>query len=188
MHIQGVISIQEQLQQFKTLTQRGQIDKKLIRQAFFLFESGSNDIFNYFLPFDQPSLDPNAYVQAMLAQVRNHLDQIYNLGARRISLFGLGPVGCVPARVLLPGAPINKCYGKLNHMVKAYNMGLESMIKDVPSRYPGAIGVYGAVYDIVQRFRAIPKRYGKFFYTSPLRLFDCELLNLSLSFVLTNIG
>ncbi|KAK9276360.1 hypothetical protein L1049_005892 [Liquidambar formosana] len=156
----GVIPIQDQLQQFQTLVQRNQIDKKLVQQSFFFFESGSNDIFNYFLPFDTPTLDPDAYVQAMLTEVKDFIDQIYKLGARRIGLFSLGPVGCVPARTLLPNAPVDRCFGKMNRMVKNYNMGLESLVKDMPIRYPGAVGVYGAVYDIVQRFRAIPTRYG----------------------------
>ncbi|KAJ6350994.1 hypothetical protein OIU78_007002 [Salix suchowensis] len=97
--------------------------------------------------------------QAMLAEVGNLIDQIYKLGARRIALFSLGPVGCVPARALLPGAPVDKCFGKMNLMVKNYNKGLESLVDDMPIQYPGAAGVFGAVYDIVQRFRAIPAQY-----------------------------
>lgn len=95
--------IQEQLQQFQTLTQQNKTDMKLLQQSLFLFESGSNDLFNYFL--FSPSNDSDTYVQAMLTEVRNFLDQIYKFGARRIALFGLGPVGCVPARVLLPNPP-----------------------------------------------------------------------------------
>ncbi|KAA8532610.1 hypothetical protein F0562_032574 [Nyssa sinensis] len=156
----GVTPIQDQLLQFKTLVEKNQIDKRLVQQSFFFFESGSNDVFNYFLPFDTPTLNPEAYVQAMLTEVGHFIEQIYQLGARRIAIFSLGPVGCVPARSNLPGAPVDRCFGKMNKMVKNYNMGLESLIKDLPIKYPGAVGVYGAVYDIVQLFRAIPSRYG----------------------------
>ncbi|XP_059658359.1 GDSL esterase/lipase 6 [Cornus florida] len=156
----GVIPIQVQLQQFQTLIEQNQIDEKLVRQSLFFIESGSNDVFNYFLPFDPPTLNPDAYVQAMLTQVGIFLDQIYKLGARRIAIFSLGPVGCVPARSLLPDAPIERCFGKMNRMVKNYNFGLESLVKNVTIKYPGAVGVYGAVYDTVQQFRALPTRYG----------------------------
>ncbi|KAM5567863.1 GDSL esterase/lipase 6 [Rosa sericea] len=155
----GVTSLQEQLQQFQTLVDQNHIDKTLVQKSFVFFESGSNDIFNYFLPFAPPTLDPDAYVQAMLTQVTKFIDQIYMLGARRIALFSLGPVGCVPARALLPGAPINRCFGKMNLMVKKYNKGLECLVNDMPIKYPGVVGVYGETYDIVQRFRAIPTRY-----------------------------
>ncbi|KAL0372682.1 UNVERIFIED_CONTAM: GDSL esterase/lipase 6 [Sesamum calycinum] len=130
----GVTPIQVQLQQFQTLVEQNRIDRKILNESLFFLESGSNDIFNYFFPFDTPTLTPDAYVQSMLTEVRNVVDTIYKLGARRIALFALGPVGCVPARILLPGSPV--------------------------TRYPGAVGVYGAVYKTVQTFRANPKLYG----------------------------
>ncbi|ESR61552.1 hypothetical protein CICLE_v10018082mg [Citrus x clementina] len=156
----GVIPIQDQLQQFQALVKQSQIDKNLVQQSLFFFESGSNDIFNYFLQFDTPALDPDAYVQAMLAEVAKLIDQLYNLGARRIAVFSLGSVGCVPARALLPGAPVDRCYGKMNVMVKNYNKGLESLVQNVPTKYPGAVAVFGGVYNLVQRLRANPTRYG----------------------------
>ncbi|XP_065881918.1 GDSL esterase/lipase 6 [Euphorbia lathyris] len=157
----GVTPIQHQLQQFQALVRHNLIHKKLIENSIFLFESGSNDIFNYFIPFGTPTtLTPDAYVHSMLQQASNFIHNIYTLGARRIAVFSLGPVGCVPARALLPGAPINKCYGKMNVMVKKYNRGLENLVKEMPNKYPGTVGVYGAVYDIVQQFRSLPKHYG----------------------------
>ncbi|CAL5421701.1 unnamed protein product [Camellia sinensis] len=157
---QGVMPIQDQLQQFQTLVDQNKIDKDLIRQSFFLFESGSNDIFNYFLSFDPPPLNPDAYVQSMLTQVEDFIDSLYRLGARSLAVFSLGPVGCVPARAVLPSAPVDRCFGKMNKMVKNYNQGLENLVKNVHIKYPGVAGVYGAVYDIVQLFRAMPMRYG----------------------------
>ncbi|KAF6172326.1 hypothetical protein GIB67_024948 [Kingdonia uniflora] len=156
----GVMPIQEQLLKFQNLMKSKKVDIRLVEQSLFFFESGSNDIFNYFLPFFPPTLEPDAFVLAMLTQVKHFVYQTYKLGARRFGIFGLGPVGCVPARVNLPEAPIDRCYGKMNKMVKNYNLGLESIVNDFPVTYPGAISVYGAVYDIVQLFRAIPQHYG----------------------------
>ncbi|WCJ33237.1 GDSL esterase/lipase 6 [Euphorbia peplus] len=156
----GVTTIEDQANQFEALVKQNQIDKILIDKSLFLFESGSNDMFNYFIPFDTPTLTPDAYVESMLKKATYLIDKIYSLGARRIAVFSLGPVGCVPARALLPGAPTKKCYGKMNVMVKKYNRGLEKLVKELPNKYPGAVGVYGAVYDLVQRFRSLPTRYG----------------------------
>ncbi|PIN14321.1 hypothetical protein CDL12_13060 [Handroanthus impetiginosus] len=156
----GVTPLQVQLQQFQTLVQQNHIQKNLIKESLFFLESGSNDIFNYFYPFDPPTLTPDDYVQSMLSQVRTFVNTIYKLGARRIVLFALGPVGCVPARINLPGAPANKCFGKMNKMVKNYNVGLENVVKTLPDKNPGAVGAFGAIYKTVQIFRADPKRYG----------------------------
>ncbi|KAJ0037535.1 hypothetical protein Pint_22204 [Pistacia integerrima] len=156
----GVTSIQDQLKQFKALVKQNKIDKTLVETSLFLFESGSNDIFSYLASLGPPTLSPDAYVQSMLTEVSKLIEEIYSLGARRIALFSLGPVGCVPARALLPDAPVESCYGEMNVMAESYNKGLESLVNDVARKYPGAVAVYGDVYDLVQRFRAIPSRYG----------------------------
>lgn len=179
---QGVIPIQDQLQQFQALVKQSQIDKNLLQQSLFFFESGSNDIFNYFLQFDTPALAPDAYVQAMLAEVAKLIDQLHSLGARRIAVFSLGPVGCVPARALLSGAPVDRCYGKMNVMVKNYNKGLESLVQNVPTNYPGAVAVFGGVYNLVQRFRANPTRYG-----NPIEAFTSATKQLNLGLELHNL-
>ncbi|GER32811.1 GDSL esterase/lipase 6 [Striga asiatica] len=159
-NVVGVTPIQVQLQQFKTLVKQNKIDKKLVRDSLFFIQSGNNDIYGYFNPFHPPTLTPEAYVQSMVAQVENFVDTIYKLGARRISLFGLGPVGCIPARALLPGAPLTKCYGKINRMVKDFNMGLENMVTSFSVNYSGAVGVFGATYEIFQILQTNPKHYG----------------------------
>ncbi|XP_010471117.1 PREDICTED: GDSL esterase/lipase 6-like [Camelina sativa] len=156
----GVTPIQIQLQQFQTLVEQNHIDKSIIEESLFLLETGSNDIFNYFLPFQTPTLSPDAYVNSMLDQVNKTIDQIYKLGARRIALFSLGPVGCVPARAMLPNAPTNKCFGKMNIMAKMYNTRLEDIVNIIPTKYPGVIAVFGAVYGITHRFQTFPARYG----------------------------
>ncbi|XP_077242380.1 GDSL-motif lipase/hydrolase 6 [Tasmannia lanceolata] len=155
----GVTPIRAQLQQFEELVKLEKIDKKIIQEAFFLFESGSNDIFQYFIPFDTPKLDVDAFVKAMVTEVEHLIGRIYVLGARRIAIFSVGPVGCVPARVLL-GASIDGCYEEVNQMVKKYNLGLEGLVNQISKRFPKAIGVYGATYDIVKLFIASPKHYG----------------------------
>lgn len=152
-------AIQVQLQQFKSLVQQNKIDRKVVKDSLFLIESGSNDIFGYFEP---STSTPDAYIQSMLGQVHNFADTIVSLGARRVAVFGLGPVGCVPARSNLPGAPLGKCYDKLNKMVEKYNMGLQNLVKDLPRTHPGTIAVFGRVYETIQTYRARPTHYGNF--------------------------
>ncbi|XP_057810719.1 GDSL esterase/lipase 6 isoform X1 [Salvia miltiorrhiza] len=156
----GVTPIQVQVQQFQSLVAQNKIGKKGVKDSMIFIESGSNDIYNYFYPLDPPTLTPDAYVQSMVAQVGHLVDAVYNLGGRRVAVFGLGPVGCVPARSLLHGAPLGKCYGKMNKMVKNYNMGLQNLVNALPRSHPGAVAVFGAVYETIQIFRAYPTRYG----------------------------
>ncbi|KAL6007407.1 lipolytic enzyme [Asimina triloba] len=147
----GATPIHTQLQQFESLVQQNKINKDIVRQSFFFLESGSNDIFQY---FTTPKADADAFV------VKHVIRRFYELGARRVAIFGLGPVGCVPARVLL-GAPVDACHDAMNQMVINYNLGLEALVRDImPKNFPGALAVYGATFDVVQRFRAFPEHYG----------------------------
>ncbi|KAL3731391.1 hypothetical protein ACJRO7_028293 [Eucalyptus globulus] len=75
----------------------------------FLPESGSSEVFIYFVPIVAPTLGPDAYMWAMPAEVACFIGEIYKLGACKIVVFSLGPVGCVPARALLLGAPVGRC-------------------------------------------------------------------------------
>ncbi|KAL5553365.1 hypothetical protein UlMin_040766 [Ulmus minor] len=130
------------------------INQSLVQNSILLFESGSNDIL---------TLVSEAYVQAMLTKVSNFIDQLHKHGAPALAVISLGPVSCVPARARLPGALVDQCCGDMNKMVENYNQGLESLVKDIPVKYPGMVAAYGAVYDIVQQFRAIPTLYGASF-------------------------
>ncbi|KAL3731396.1 hypothetical protein ACJRO7_028298 [Eucalyptus globulus] len=105
---QGVTPIQDQLR-LRALVKQNEVDEELVRRSMFLLESSSNEVFIYFVPIVAPILGPDAYMGAMPTEVACFISEIYKLGARRIVVFSLGPVGCVPARAPLLGAPVGRC-------------------------------------------------------------------------------
>lgn len=153
--------IAAQLSQFESLVKQNKIDNTNIQQAFFFFESGSNDLLQYYLSFGTSNVTEEELVKAMVMGVEDWVMQTYKLGARRFSLFGVGPVGCVPARVILGDTSANGCNEDVNQLAQNFNMGLEAIAKDMPKKYPGAVGVYGATYDILITFLSFPKHHGK---------------------------
>ncbi|PWA59366.1 Lipase, GDSL [Artemisia annua] len=157
---QEVTPIQEQLQQFQALIDQKHLHKNQIMKSLIFMASGSNDIFSYFLLPDASKLTPQQYVVTMLKQLSLFVDKTYKVGARKFVFFTIGPLGCIPGRVIIRGAPTDRCMGRMNLMAKQYNEGLELFIKSIPTKYPGAIGVYAVVYNTVQKFRANPKHYG----------------------------
>ncbi|KFK41537.1 hypothetical protein AALP_AA2G142100 [Arabis alpina] len=156
-----VTPIQTQLQQFQKLVEENKIDKSKMQESLFLVESGSTDVFNFFLPDQQtPKLSPEAYVDAMVVEMDKTIDQIYKLGARRIAVFSLGRVGCVPARALIPEAPTDKCFDKMTDMAKNFNKKLEDIVNKIPTKFPGAKAVFGSVDGITHTFQTYPSRFG----------------------------
>lgn len=160
---QGVTSIQVQLHQFQDLVDQQHLHKNQTSKSIFFLASGSNDVFAYFL--SSPNITPRVYAYVMLQEVTRFLDKIYKLGARRYIILPIGPLGCIPGRLFLPGATTTKCFGRVNVMVKIFNAGLERLVQNIPRKYPNAIGIYGVAYNIVQKMRAKPQVYGNVSFT-----------------------
>lgn len=157
---QEVTTIETQLQQFQGLIDKKHLEKQQIDKSLFFLESGSNDIVNYFLSPGTPNMTSKAHVEIILKEVDLFTDTIYKFGARKIVIFSVGLMGCVPARIAIKGAPIDQCFDKMNNMSKDYNAGLELRANNISKKYPDAVGVYGIIYDTVQKFRADPKPHG----------------------------
>ncbi|XP_006837236.2 GDSL esterase/lipase 6 [Amborella trichopoda] len=156
----GVTPIQTQFKQLENLVKQKKLDQSIIKNAFFLFESGSNDVFQYFIPAADEREPPQSFVARMLKEILTVINGVYALGARRIVALGLGPVGCIPARSLLPDAPVDKCYKEMNDVVTAFNQGLEHKVMEIPKKLPGAVGVFGDAFNMVQQFISSPRHYG----------------------------
>ncbi|KAD2804236.1 hypothetical protein E3N88_37613 [Mikania micrantha] len=154
----GATTIKLQLQQFQALIDEKHVDQKQIENSLFFLESGSVDILDYFLL--RNTSDPKAYVQAMLKEVNQFIDIIYKLGARRIVIFSVGPLGCIPFRINIQGASSSQCFDKIDKMSEEYNVGLQFLVNNISKTYPYAIGVYGAIYTIVQNLLKNPKIHG----------------------------
>ncbi|MBA0575727.1 hypothetical protein Golob_025364, partial [Gossypium lobatum] len=53
---------------------------------------------------------------------------LYGLGARRIGLYGLPPIGCVPSQRTIGGGKNRDCYEAENQLAIAYNTKLSGVI------------------------------------------------------------
>ncbi|KAD2804237.1 hypothetical protein R6Q59_030245 [Mikania micrantha] len=156
-----VTSIQAQLQQFHSLISHKRLHKNQIEKSLFLLGSGGNDIFSYFLLHGTSKITiPRTYVHAMLKEVARFTSQIYKYGGRRFVFFSIGPIGCIPGRVLIRGASTNHCNDQMNSMVEYYNAGLKSLVYKIPVMYPGAIGVFGSMHDTTMKYHNNPESYG----------------------------
>ncbi|PWA35769.1 SGNH hydrolase-type esterase domain-containing protein [Artemisia annua] len=155
-----VTPIQEQLQQFQALIDQKLLDKKQVMRSLIFMASGSNDIFSYFMLPGASGMTPQQYILALLKEVSLFVDKTYKVGARRFAFFPIGPLGCIPGRVIIRGAPTDRCMGEMDLMVDRYNAALALLVKSMPKKYPGAIGIYGEVANTVDKIRAYPKLYG----------------------------
>lgn len=57
--------------------------------------------------------------------------RLYNLGGRKIALFGLAPIGCTPAEIDIFGTNGERCVESINDAVKSFNDKLKPLVDEI---------------------------------------------------------
>lgn len=88
------------------------------------------------------------------------LQDLYRLGARRIGVLGLPPLGCVPSQRTLKGGLERNCVENYNEMSELFNSKLSAEIDNLNNKYPEARIVYGDIYYSLLDITHSPQKYG----------------------------
>uniref|UniRef100_A0A803KPN6 GDSL esterase/lipase n=1 Tax=Chenopodium quinoa TaxID=63459 RepID=A0A803KPN6_CHEQI len=146
------IGLDQQLRNHKQIVSR--IQSKLgqnnsaahLNQCLYSVNVGSNDwMFNYFLrapPIVQSP--PQAYADSLITQLSGQLNTLYDLGARKVILFGVGPLGCLP--VLNPQGTCSKF---INDILEMYNTKLRSLVDTFNKNHTDAKFIWINTMEIV---------------------------------------
>ncbi|KAJ4868842.1 hypothetical protein Rs2_49609 [Raphanus sativus] len=134
---------------------------KLFGSAIFSVTTGSNDLINnYFTPvvstLERKAVPPEDFVDTMISRFRLQLTRLYELGARKIVVINIGPVGCIPfSRESDPTAG-DECSVEPNEVAQMYNLQLKTVVDDLNANLQGSRFVYAdvfrIVYDIIQNY------------------------------------
>ncbi|KAL1829664.1 hypothetical protein ACET3Z_008076 [Daucus carota] len=134
--ISNVISLSQQLEYFKEYKKRLEAGigkertKHVIENALFIVCAGTNDfIVNYYtIPIRRRSYDLHAYMDFLLKQVHQFMEDLLEGGARRIGVPGMTPIGCLPIVITLYSSnPLTNrtCIESLSAVAKDYNIKLQ---------------------------------------------------------------
>lgn len=139
----------------------------IISKSLYLIVSGSNDFFSYYRTsaslFSSSSSEntsqifPPNFQGDLLSNMLQQIQSLYALGARKIVVFGVPAVGCVPSML---NKNQGQCASSLNDAVQIYNAGLKARIKDMQANYSDAHLVYGNAFDLAKKIVANPESYG----------------------------
>jgi len=84
----------------------------------------------------------------------SHLQNLYSLGARRIGVTSLPPLGCLPAAITLFGAGSNDCVAHLNKDAINFNNKLGAAGDALKNAHPGlklvVFDIYNPLLDLVK--------------------------------------
>ncbi|CAH8276443.1 unnamed protein product [Arabidopsis lyrata] len=133
---------------------------KLFRSAIFSVTTGSNDLINnYFTPVVstlERKVSPEVFVDTMISKFRLQLTRLYQLGARKIVVINIGPIGCIPFERESDPTAGDECSVEPNEVAQMYNIKLKTLLEDLNKNLQGSRFVYAdvfrIVYDILQNY------------------------------------
>ncbi|KAI3473954.1 hypothetical protein Pfo_028528 [Paulownia fortunei] len=112
---------------------------ELYVRGIHLISAGSSDfIQNYYInPILNRAYSPDQFSDILMRSYSTLIQNLYNLGARRIGVTTLPPTGCLPAAITLFGSGSNQCVARLNRDAVSFNNKLNTTSQNLKTNLPG---------------------------------------------------
>nr|GEZ27662.1 GDSL esterase/lipase At1g71691-like [Tanacetum cinerariifolium] len=163
----GRIPFNEQIQHFEDSLDQitgnlGAADVvKVLSQSLFFVGMGSNDYLNnYLMPNYQTRNQYNGqqFADLLSKEYTNKLTRLYNLGARKFVLAGIGRMGCIPS--ILAQGTTGRCSEDVNQLVLPFNDNMRTMINNLNTNLPGSKFVFIDINNMFEDLLANSRSYG----------------------------
>ncbi|KAL4378072.1 hypothetical protein GQ457_02G021920 [Hibiscus cannabinus] len=137
--------------------------KSIIAKALVLISAGTNDvIFNFFdIPTRRLEFNFDGYTGFLLQRLEDLVEEIYDLGCRKIIVVGLPPIGCLPFQMTLGFEnPRNRhCLEDQNSDARSYNKKLVRLLPEIQAELPRSKLVYADAYQPLMDMINHPEQY-----------------------------
>ncbi|PON58057.1 Lipase [Parasponia andersonii] len=134
-----------------------------LSKSIFIFSIGNNDYMNNYLEKkpEERKEDPQTFAQHLVDKLAIQFERLYDLGARKVVMFELGPIGCLPSITRKKDHNgESQCDEEVNEMIIDFNQRLGVMLKNLTSSLKGSTFVLGHAnwlgYDAIKN----PSKYG----------------------------
>ncbi|XP_023746539.1 GDSL esterase/lipase At3g14820 [Lactuca sativa] len=112
------------------------------------------------LPARSLQYDVDTYDRMLFNLTLNFIKELYNLGARKIAVFGAPPTGCLPAERTLFGGVLRMCVQKQNEAAVLYNSMLKEQLQILASSLPQSRIAFVDFYNPLVNIINNPQQYG----------------------------
>ncbi|XP_049389269.1 GDSL esterase/lipase EXL3-like [Solanum stenotomum] len=135
----SVLSIPKQLELFKEYIGKlkaivGEAKAlEILSNSLFIVLSGHNDI-----QLNPASILNPSYNELLVKFASNFVQELYKLGARKIGVFGVLPIGCMPLHRNTRGGLRKNCVDSLNEKAYSFNNKLSIEINSLSNKFPDA--------------------------------------------------
>ncbi|XP_050365487.1 GDSL esterase/lipase At5g55050-like [Argentina anserina] len=133
------IPLAEQIQQFSLVRSNlsalmGPVaTETYLSKSLFFISIGSNDMFEYYS--SNSSIPKEQFLSSLVATYENHLKTLLNLGARKLGIISVAPIGCCPSLRVLNAT--GGCIEELNDHAKAFHSKLAVLMNKLSSEFEG---------------------------------------------------
>ncbi|CAN8271134.1 unnamed protein product [Cochlearia groenlandica] len=141
-HLGGRISFKKQIENHRTIIRTANVPTEKLKKCIYTINIGSNDYLNnYFMP---PPYTTNStftyeqYSDFLIQRYRSYMESLYELGARKVALFGVSKLGCTPRMIASHGGG-QGCAAEVNKAVEPFNKKLKSLVKEFHTNFDGAM-------------------------------------------------
>ena len=161
----SIVSMSKQVEQFATL--RCNISARIGKEAadtvlsrsLFVISTGGNDIFAFFSANSTPTAaQMQLFTANLVSQYKNHVKALFGLGARKLAVIDVPPIGCCPYPRSLH--PLGACIDVLNELTRGLNKGVKDAMHGLSVSLGGLKYSIGSSHAVVQSIMKHPQRLG----------------------------
>ncbi|KAI4978411.1 hypothetical protein ZWY2020_015164 [Hordeum vulgare] len=162
------ITLSQQVEYFKEYQSRLTVvagrnqARTIISDALYIISAGSNDFgFNYYV-------NPSLFLRENIDQFTDRLigifnsTELYTLGARRIGVFSIAPLGCAPLAITVLGLGRSGCVPRLLDDARRFNRKLGAEVESLSKQY---LDLKIALLDIYTPWHSLATSPGSYGFT-----------------------
>lgn len=166
--LQSVISLSRELDYYKEYQRKltaylGEAKAKMIiNESLYLMSLGTNDFLeNYYtMPDRRNQFTVDQYQVFLIGIAKKFVTDLYQLGARKISVGGLPPMGCMPLERTTNMFNGYECLESYNMVALSFNNKLSSLVTTLNKELQGIQVVFSNPYSVFLELLKKPSSYG----------------------------
>ncbi|PRQ23079.1 putative triacylglycerol lipase [Rosa chinensis] len=162
-----VVSLGNQIQQFAAV--RGNFTEivgfkttdTVLSKSLFIISIGSNDLFELVEYFPNATdLFKAEHMERLQLTYKNHLKNLYKLGARKFGIISVPPIGCCPYARVQPNVDPSVCVKELNKLAQTFFIETHALLRKLSSDLKGMRYSLGNAYEMTMSIIQDPLAFG----------------------------
>lgn len=135
----------------------------ILRESLYLMSIGTNDFLeNYYIFSGRSSqFTVRQYEDFLVGIAEEFVMELHSLGARKISVGGLPPMGCLPLERTTNIFGGSECVERYNNVAVEFNFKLSNSVRKLNRELPGIRAVLSNPYPTVLQMIRKPSSFGK---------------------------